>query len=491
MSSIHKLPQGSFIDPSGKNESTIRALIEKAVNIIVGEAVSADQRPPLPDFKKRLWQPTEFPEAPVAEEGILENLKILIREAMNPANLGYMGHMDPPPMTMSIIGDLIASSLNNNMLCFEMAPSFTVLEKALLKHIAHLFGLGEHSGGIMVSGGSLGNLAVISLARNTVFDTHKGSLTSVKSPPIVFASVAAHTSIQKAAMLLGLGCDAVVSIPTDKYGRMDPQELEKQIVLSREQGKRPFCIVCTAGTTITGMIDPINAIHDIAKNHGLWMHVDAVYGGALIFSDRHRFLLQGIEKADSISFNPQKWLCITKTCAMFMLKDLSLLEKAFRIPAPYMSDHDEGPNLGEISIQGTRYPDVLKFWLSYQHVGKQGFASLVDEGMRLKELFVSEVQKRSDYLELAFKPDVNVICFRCKGTLHSGEDLNALNKSLQQYLLYKERIFLSLPNLQGQIWLKAVLINPYLDDSYILRLFAQVDLFCLSGQDTLRIEIPI
>ncbi len=464
----------AFIDPYGNNEQAISQLVHRVVDLVISETAKASERQPLPHMKG-LWRPTQMPQEPVPLETIFDNLKVLIHHAMNPAHPGYMGHMDPPPATFSILGDIVASVLNNNMLCFEMAPSFTVLEKTLLKQFAKTFGMSDEAGGIMVSGGSLSNLAVISLARNVRFSTHKGGLAMLNRPPVLFASTAAHTSIHKAAMLLGLGIDAVINIPTDKNGRMDVIELERQVLLSKEQGKIPFCVVCTAGTTITGMIDPIGPIHAIAKAHDLWMHVDAVYGGALIFSEKHRHLLNGIEMADSIAFNPQKWLCVTKTCAMFLIKDISLLERAFRIPAPYMSDHDEGPNLGEISIQGTRYPDILKLWLSLQYFGIKGWSQLVDTGMMLKEFFLEEIHKRP-FLELSCKPDVNVICFRIKAEGLTTAELNEKNKAMQQHLL-KESMFLSLPDLHGQTWLKVVLINPNVTKTVINKLFASIDKF--------------
>lgn len=470
------IPPSAFIDPYGKNASLIRGLMDHTVDLVLKAISTAADQPPLPPMQG-FWRPKEIPEEGIAEDQIFENLNILIQGAMNPANPGYMGHMDPPPTTFSILGDMVASALNNNMLCFEMSPSFTVLEKELLKLFAKFFGLGPGSGGIMVSGGSLGNLAVISLARNVWFGTHKESLAILGKAPVLLASDAAHTSIHKAAMILGLGLEAVINVPTDVHGRMDIKELERLILLSQQQGKVPFCVVCTAGTTVTGMIDPIDSIHEIARKYDLWMHVDAVYGGALIFSDKHRHLLKGIEKADSISFNPQKWLCVTKTCALFLIKDISMLEKAFRIPAPYMSDHDEGPNLGEISIQGTRYPDILKLWLSLQHFGRRGWEKLVDVGMELRQFFIEQIDQRP-FLEYAYKPDVNVVCFRLKLKHAALPELNQWNTTLQKYLLQEKGLFVSLPDLHGQTWLKAVLINPNINKSTLIKLFESIDEFC-------------
>ena len=259
--------------------------------------------------------------------------------------------------------------INNNMLSKETAPILTEIEKKVTSDLAKKFNLGKDSGGIMLAGGSLSNIQAIALARNRILGSFEKGLMGLKRKPYIFASEESHTSIEKAAMVLGLGTNSVVPIETDKDGKMKISNLDKSIKQKIKDSGLPFCIVATVGTTITGSIDNLNEISKIADKYKMWLHTDAVYGGALIFSDKFRNKLDCIEKSDSISFNPQKWLHITKTCSVLLLKNKKYLYSDFYIPLPYvMKDKDEY-HPGEITLQGTRYPDILKLWLSLQHLG--------------------------------------------------------------------------------------------------------------------------
>ena len=414
-----------------------------------------------------------IPERPLRPDELLSNMKAMLDGCMNPAHPGYMGHMDPMPSTMSVFADLAASSANNNMLSLELSPAFSRLELRLLRAFARLFGLPEGSGGVMLGGGSLANLQAITVARNIAFDAHSSGIALMDKRPVLFASDAAHTSIQKAAMILGLGTNAVIQVRSDETGRMDPLHLRKCIINARETNKAPFCVVATAGTTTTGNIDPLPEIHALAKEHGLWLHIDAVFGGTLIMSKERQKLLAGIELADSISFNPQKWLYVTKTCGMLLLRDTKVLERDFRVHVPYMQDPDDDFNLGEITIQGTRYPDVLKLWLTLQSIGKTGFAQLIEGAFEMTEHFVAHVKSRP-YFTLSSEPDLNVVCFRGTPEWIPEPEWDQWNRDLQSWLLEKD-CFLSLPRFRNAAWLRVIMLNPFTEKSMIDKLFAHID----------------
>lgn len=477
------LPEAAFVDPGGGNRASVDALAGRALDLVLSLAAEASSRSPLPEGE----DPSDVGavrEAPVPEGELLEELRGLLVRSMNAAHPGYVGHMDSMPTTASILGDLAASAVNNNMLSLEMSPAFSRLEVRLLREISALFGLPGGAGGVMAGGGSLANLQALAVARNAAFGGAKGGgIVGLEERPVILASEAAHASIGKAAMLLGLGTGAVVPVPTDADSRMDPEALEREVGKARAGGGAPFCVVATAGTTVTGSVDPLREVGDVAKRHGLWLHVDAAYGGALAFSEKHRGRLAGVEGADSITFNPQKWLYVAKTCATVLFRDADILRGAFRVGAPYMRETEEFTNLGELGVQGTRHADGLKLWLSLRHLGKSGYEQLIDESYLLTERFASEVAKRP-CLEMAAKPETNLVCFRGTPDRLPPERWDEWNADLQSHLSRAGEAFLSLPLYQGRRWLRAVLLNPYTDEETIAALFRRVDEFAEARRST-------
>jgi len=472
-------PQAAFIDPSGGNAEAVRDFAEDVLDQLLGQLGTADDRSPLPEVS--VIPSVMFPDSSRPHGDLLTDLETIVTGSMNPAHPGYIGHMDTMPTTVSVLGDLVTSAVNNNMLSVEMSPVFSELEVQLVERIADEFGLGPGAGGVLCSGGSLANLHALSVARNQAFTVHKESLASVDRTPVLFASEVAHTSLQKAAMLLGLGADAVIPVETDDDSRMAPTALAQAIETAEREDQAPFCVVATAGTTTTGNIDPLPAVRDVADAHDLWFHVDAAYGGALVFSEAERGRLDGIEAADSVTFNPQKWCYVAKTCAMALFADGDVLQEDFRIGAPYMRGDDAIPNLGELSVQGTRRADILKLWLTFQHLGRNGLEQLIDESYRLTAVIHEHVVEH-DALECASRPEMNILCFRAVPEWCPPEGRDELNNRLQQTLLSEHDIFVSLPTYRDSRWLRVVLLNPFTGEETIQRLFSGIDAFLTAGK---------
>lgn len=470
------LPSSAFIDPLGKNRQEIERLTDRVVSLLLPYLTEATKRSPLPVARV---QEAAIPEMPVAEDELFEKLRPLIADSMNCAHPGCLAHMNSMPATMSILGDLVASALSNNMLFQEISPVFTPLELSLMKQFAQLFGLGERAGGVLLGSGTMSNLQALAVARNIRFNSLEKGIGSLKKPPVILASEAAHASVRKATMMLGLGSSSLIAVATNDDSQMRPDELQAEIEKARADGKEPFCVIATAGTTITGNVDPLTEIGHIAREHGLWFHVDAAYGGGLIFSEQHRHRLAGIEAADSVTFNPQKWLYISNGCAMALFRNMKEMESALCIPSPYTSGAVEVTNLGEITVHGSRRVEVLKLWLSLQHLGRRGYAQLVDEACNLTQYFLERIEERP-FLQIVGKPDMNILCFRGTPRGIPSDGFDEWNASLQTHLLRERDVFLSFPPYRGVRWLRAVLLNPYADERLIERLFSDIDAFAMS-----------
>lgn len=460
--------------------------MQKAIALLIEEMTRANKRSPLPEpiETEQFNRWAKIPGQSVTSDVLLEHVRLQLQASMNAAHPGYIGHMDSLPTTLSAIGDLFVAALNNNMLSVEMSPVFSRLEQVVLQQIAARFGLGASAGGVMASGGSLANLQALTVARNVAFDAVEKGIVGLNQQPVFFVSEVAHTSMQKAAMMIGLGANSAIPLRTNQNSQIEIEDLEDKLAQSLRLGQAPFAVVATAGTTVTGSIDPIEQIASVAHSHQLWLHVDAAYGGALAFSDDYRHLLSGISQANSVTFNPQKWLYVAKTCAVVLFKQFELLEQYFRISAPYMGEDQQCPNLGELTVQGTRHPDILKLWLSLQHIGIAGYSEIIRHNYDLTAQFVAAVRARP-CLKLAGEPQMNLVCFRLASVDADGEVCDRLNSELQQYLLgdrsdqsdESASVFLSLPTYRGNRWLKAVLLNPYTQSAHIEKLFESIDRF--------------
>lgn len=461
-----------FIAPDNQNREQIEVVFDNVIKQLLDYLCNADSFPPYPPLKIFPASDFNIPESGLPLTEIHHNLARLFRHSMNPSSSKYIGHMDSISNIYAILGEMIAAAINNNMLSLEMSPFLTQLEYAIIREFCDLFGLPKTSGGVITSGGSLANLQALVVARNEKLKLTHGNLTKFTQIPIIFCSEIAHASVSKAAMLIGIGSENVIKIAVDSNFQMDVSDLKQKIMEYLTMGYIPMAIVATAGTTVTGSIDNLSKIAAIAQEHNIWLHVDAIYGGALVFGGERKHLLNGVKLADSISFNPQKWLYVAKTSSMILFKDFSSMVNNFRIVAPYMKEQEDFINLGEITIQGSHNAEILKLWLSLLAIGKDGYHQLIEHGYVLTNICLTEV-KRRDYLELVTEPQTNICCFKIK--LNNYED-DFINSKLHDYLL-QNGFFVSLPRFQGQLCLRMVLLNPFSSKEVIENCFSLIDKF--------------
>ena len=436
-----------FLNPDRSNLEAMRKLGYAFVDAIVDSVLDTQNQP---FVKDNSTFDINIPEDGNELLDVLEEVRSqILPRTVNFQNPRYMGHMDSVPVAITIWADALVSAINNNMLSYELSPIFTQIEAQLMQWFGKLFGMGTNCFGTLTAGGSLANISAILLARNWKQPLSKTLGNSNKL--VAFVSDAAHTSFEKAMNVIGVGKENLVRVPTNHRGEIILDELEAAIQKTIREGKQPFFVAAIAGTTVTGAVDSIYSVGQIAKKYDCWFHIDAAYGGAGIFTPKLQPIFQGCELADSMTFNPQKWLWVARTCAMLLVKDKQHLIDGFDGELPYMDD--QTLNFGNLNLQGTRRTDSLKLWMALKTMGISGCRYLVERSLDLSDNLRQWVDT-SPELELVCEPTLNIICLK-------STNPKLTNTALRQQWIDEGKLWLSLPLWKGDRILKAVVLHPY------------------------------
>lgn len=392
---------------------------------------------------------------------LLADARRLMAGSYNPSHPGAIAHLDPPPLLASVLGDLLAAGLNNNLLAEELSPSLSRLERDLCRWLAERIGLPSGSGGVPASGGSLSNLMALVVAR------HQRGLEG-HPEAVVLCSEDAHVSLAKAVRVMGLGAGALQPIAVDAQGRLDPDRLEQRLLELRRGSIPVIAVVATAGTTVRGAVDPLLPIAALCRRHDLWLHVDGAIGAVFALVEEHRARLEGLGQADSVTMNPQKLLGITKTSSLLLLARPQALRHTFATGLPYMEPSAEEGHGGELGLQGTRPAEILKLWLGLRQLGLEGIASLLDQALQRRRLLEGLLARQGD---LALQGGrFHLLAFRPAQLDRAG--CERWSRVTREALLSRG-LMLSRPEYQGHHHLKAVLGNPHTRSEH-LELLAEV-----------------
>jgi sulfinoalanine decarboxylase len=312
----------------------------------------------------------------------------------------------------AVLGELLAVMLNNSMYTYKVAGPQVGIEKAIMHKVCSLIGY-EHGDGTIAPGGSMANFMGMIMGRDAKNATSPTE--GVNTKMTLYTSIESHYSIPKNAAFMGVGRDHVRYVRTDDEGKMDPNHLEALIEEDSAKGFTPFMVNATAGTTVLGAFDDIEALSSVCKRHNLWLHVDGAYCGAVIFSEQYKHLVNGIELSDSFSFNAHKMLGTPLSCSIFVTKHRDGLYKSFSNEAEYLYQTDaDDYDLGKISLQCGRRNDALKFWTLWKAVGNKGLEEMVDHQFYLADVAREYCSNHPDYTLYSFDDSVS-ICFNYKG----------------------------------------------------------------------------
>lgn len=353
---------------------------------------------------------------------VIDRVVMLLTEGMvHTGHPRYFGLFNPAPSFMGIVADLIVAAFNPQLAAWSHAPGPVETEAGTIEYLARRCGLVSPVGGSFTSGGAEANASALHLAlTRAIPDMATAGLAAAGVQPTLYASSESHLAWLKIAHVSGIGRDAVRLVPTDARLRMDPDALRLLISEDTAAGRRPVLVVGTAGTTSAGVIDPLDELATIAADHGCLFHVDAAWAGALVLSDRLRPHLAGIERADSVTIDPHKWMSVPMGAGAFITVHPGLLAETYRVETHYMPDRvEETVDPYTHSVQWSRRFAGLKVFLTLATVGREGYAAQVEHdtrlGDRLREgLAATGWSVRND-------TPLPVVCFADPGRLRDDE----------------------------------------------------------------------
>ncbi|XP_031334978.1 cysteine sulfinic acid decarboxylase-like isoform X2 [Photinus pyralis] len=349
----------------------------------------------------------------VAQDKLLTLIKNTIKYSVKTGHPYFVNQLFSGLDPYGLVGQWITDALNASLYTYEVAPVFTLMESGVIREMCGMIGP-DWKDGMFCPGGSNGNGIALNLARFRLNKNVKRTGMSQSPRLVLFTSEEAHYSIQKFASFIGIGEDNVILVQTDKVGRMKPASLEECIRNQIDFGATPFAVVATLGTTVRGAFDPLYQISTVCNKYGLWLHVDAAWGGGLIFSQKHRAKLNGIETANSIIINPHKLLAAPQQCSILFVKDENILHECHSKGAEYLFQkdkyYDQWYDPGDKYLQCGRKCDVFKFWLMWKAKGSSGFAKHVDSIMDVAEYFERQVLIRPEFQLVSKRQYINV-CF--------------------------------------------------------------------------------
>lgn len=419
-------------------------------------------------------------------EALQEVEKLYLDDAVYFHHPKYMAHLNCPVVIPGLLAELVLSAVNSSMDTWDQSAGGSFMEQKLIDWTCEKIGLGKEADGIFTSGGSQSNLMAMLLARDHYCWYRLAHHTKVDGLPPeasrfrVFASQASHFSIQKSLAMLGMGYNAVVTVPCDQNFKMDAKTLEAHIERCLAEGLLPMAIVATAGTTDFGSIDPMEEISQICKKYGIWMHVDAAYGCGLLVSPTHRGLLEGIQHADSVTVDYHKSFFQPISCSAFFARE----KKNFATVthhADYLNPLDQmkadTPTLINKSIQSTKRFDALKLWLTLRSMGAENIGKTMDKVMDLAQQAYRLMQQEPN-IELVHQPELSTLVFRYRPTsLHDEKLITELNIYIRKAIFQTGEAAIASTKFEGRQYLKFTLLNPVTSLQDIKDILNMIQLF--------------
>jgi aromatic-L-amino-acid/L-tryptophan decarboxylase len=460
---------------SGSSRLTLGAdeyatLVAGITDMVEEYLAQVQHRPVFPsalvlDDDSLLTAPLPTEPVPVAE--LLADCRKMLDQSRHNGHPRFFGYVASPASPVGVYADLLASALNANVTSWRSAPSATRIERNVLGWLAELTQF-PAADGVLTSGGSLANLTAVLLASRRALGpiVAREGLRGSQSLTM-YVSEEAHHSLAKAADMLGIGTQQVRHIPSDSEYRMDIDALRQALTRDTAAGHRPFLVVGTAGATNTGAVDPLATIGEVAREYSCWFHVDGAYGAPAVMVEELQPMFVGLDRADSLTLDPHKWMYVPLDCGALLLRDANAAPGVFAASssAAYIDVAGGGADeetfaFWDHTLELSRRFRALKVWLVLRAHGTAALAAALREDCRLARVMANAVNSDAD-LELVAPSSLSVCCFRAVPASHRGDEqaLDVLNAAVLREVQSAGTAYLSGTAVGGRTALRACITN--------------------------------
>jgi aromatic-L-amino-acid decarboxylase len=418
--------------------------------------------------------PASPPDGPEPLRLILDDVERLIVPGLthwnHPGFFAYFANSSTAP---AILAETLAAAFNVNGMLWKTAPAATELEVVVLDWLRQMLGLPAGLFGVIQDTASASTLVALAAAREALpgLEVRRRGLSG--QPRLrMYASEHAHSSVDKAGIVLGIGQEGLRHVRVDGTYRMDPTALEAAIREDRTAGWIPFAVVATVGTTSTTSIDPVPAIAEVCEREKLWLHVDAAYGGSAAVDPSLRWVLEGCERADSLVVNPHKWLFVPVDLSVLYTRKPEVLRAAFSVVPEYLRTPEDAvaPNFMDYGVSLGRRFRALKLWMVVRAFGREGLAARIREHVRLATLFRSWIEADPGF-EVAAPQPLSVVCFRARFPGAAPAEEDSRNQSLMDAVNAGGEVYLSHTKLLGRTVLRLAVGNVRTEERHVRRAF--------------------
>ena len=417
------------------------------------------EEPPLDERLRTLLQ-AGLPQEPVSVHEALDDAARALDESIAQPRPRYFAFIGSSGLEIGALGDLLASTYDMNLAVDARAA--TMLEEQAVGWVGEFVGY-PATNGAFTSGGTISNMTALAAARERALPGSRAAgLGGLRAA--MYASAEVHYSITRAVELLGIGSDRLRDIPIDDEHRMRPDLLAESIDRDVADGVTPVAVVVTAGTTLTGAIDPIGPIADICEARGIWLHVDGAYGlpAASVVPDR----FAGVERADSISVDAHKWLYVPKACSLALVREPGALSETFAHEQGYLPHQQHELHAADITLEYSRPFRALKLWLAFRAHGAEQFREAIRRNLAEAQLLHRAASERPGFETFDAPPHLSIVPLRHAPT--GVDDLNAHNQALAEAIQADGRVYLASALIEGQVWLRPCFVNYRTTDDDVL-----------------------